>query len=433
MLEKLYIKQTEIKDNSVSFGRPIVEINGKRYIDCNRYYIGLDDEDKIFIDKNNKEVTKDYLNKHNNEYKHTLYRIYKLNKNKNKLKAGGYIEHEGNLSTNSQDTAWIYNEAQVYGKAHVCDKAQVFGKGTKVFDDDIFNNNTFNNNTKVLNSDCTQLEGFYNTKISDNAQVYDNSCACHNVKMSGKSKLYNNSVIFNNVKLFGNTEVSNNSVALNNIVLSNNAIISHNSSACNNITLSNDVKICNNSNVFSNTNISKNPNTSSNSYVFNNVIYRGNNKKNDNSQWISDIQKAIKENTTNVGKTIDDFISKIKTTQIKAFDDVANIYKSFSNFINKTFTIHDKEKEKDKCNKNKKNTNNNNKTCKTNVKQESKTNSNHNVTNKTHCGNTTNKNIQKEQQSLIAQLLLFYMVTNYFNNYYRCMYNSNYPTYQYAY
>ena len=98
---------------------------------------------------------------------------------------GGYVEHEENLPQKSH--AWIFLNAQVYGKAKVFDYAQVYGKA-KVFDH-------------------VQVSG--KAQVFDNAWVSDYALVCDNARVYDDAWVYNRARIYDDARVYSAAHVYN--------------------------------------------------------------------------------------------------------------------------------------------------------------------------------------------------------------------------------
>ena len=98
---------------------------------------------------------------------------------------GGYVEHEENLPQKSH--AWIFHNAQVYGKAKVFDYAQVSGKA-KVFDH-------------------VQVSG--KARVFDNAWVSDYALVCDNARVYDNAWVYNRARIYDDARVYSAAHVYN--------------------------------------------------------------------------------------------------------------------------------------------------------------------------------------------------------------------------------
>lgn len=98
---------------------------------------------------------------------------------------GGYVEHEENLPQKSH--AWIFHNAQVYGKAKVFDHAQVYGKA-RVFDH-------------------AQVSG--KARVFDNAWVSDYALICDNARVYDDAWVYNKARIYDDARVYSAAHVHN--------------------------------------------------------------------------------------------------------------------------------------------------------------------------------------------------------------------------------
>ena len=96
---------------------------------------------------------------------------------------GGYVEHEENLPQKSH--AWIFHNAQVYGKAKVFDHVHVSGKA-RVFD-----------NAWV--SDYAL--------VCDNARVYDNAWVYNRARIYDDARVYSAAHVYNRAWVGGDAVI----------------------------------------------------------------------------------------------------------------------------------------------------------------------------------------------------------------------------------
>lgn len=123
---------------------------------------------------------------------------------------GGWIENYGNLSQNG--TAWVGDDALVYGNAHVSDNAQVFGRA-QVSDNAWVGGNAWvsdyarvSNHAQVYGN--AQVFGY--ATIYDDAKVYDNSWVSGSASVSGKAKVYGDSKIHRSICIREDDEINGN-------------------------------------------------------------------------------------------------------------------------------------------------------------------------------------------------------------------------------
>ena len=86
---------------------------------------------------------------------------------------GGWIEKEDNLS--QLGACWVFENAQVYGTALVCENALVF------------------ENARVYGS----------AMVCENAQVYGNACVYGNAWVCGNARVCENAVVYRNAAITG--------------------------------------------------------------------------------------------------------------------------------------------------------------------------------------------------------------------------------------
>lgn len=142
---------------------------------------------------------------------------------------GGYVENEANLSHNG--TCWIYNNAKVFGCAHIKDSAKVFNNAL------VYGNAWIHDNAKI----------YGNSQVYDNAEVYgsarlfDNVTVCNFSKIHGSVSIYGNALIYefaeiyeqakirNHARIHGNAKIHGLADIYDNTNICDNASIAHNS------------------------------------------------------------------------------------------------------------------------------------------------------------------------------------------------------------
>ena len=154
---------------------------------------------------------------------HTLYRIRALKNINDSVKEGdfgGWIQSEENLSQESD--CWVYDEAKVFNRAHVCDNATIHDESTVSYHATVEDNAKVSGNTFIYeNAKISGSSIVDDSRITDNAQVIgsahvidslvngnaiikddsvlENSYAGDKVIVGKKSKLKNVSVRFSSV------------------------------------------------------------------------------------------------------------------------------------------------------------------------------------------------------------------------------------------
>lgn len=122
-----------------------------------------------------------------------LHRIRAL-KDFGSIKAGefgGWIESEENLSQDG--TAWIFDEAKVYGKAMVSGNAMVFNNAT------VYGDTCINNDARIYN----------NAIVCEKARVFDNARVYGRASVYGKASIYGHATICDTAIVCGNANVNN--------------------------------------------------------------------------------------------------------------------------------------------------------------------------------------------------------------------------------
>ena len=114
---------------------------------------------------------------------------------------GGWVENECNLSQTGK--AWVYDDARVYGKAHVSGNAMVYG-GAEVYD-----NARINGHAEV-SGDAMVFGG---AEVCGNARVYDNAVVSGNAKVFGSADVLacalvsGNAIVYDNARVYGHARV----------------------------------------------------------------------------------------------------------------------------------------------------------------------------------------------------------------------------------
>jgi hypothetical protein len=121
---------------------------------------------------------------------------------------GGWIEREANLSC--EGTAWIYDDAKVfgdakvYGNAWVSSDAQVYGNARVYGDAGVYDG------AKVFGD--TRVSG--DTRIYGNAKVYGNAWVSGDTRIYGNAKVLGDTRIYGNAKVLGDTRIYGNAKEL---------------------------------------------------------------------------------------------------------------------------------------------------------------------------------------------------------------------------
>ena len=146
---------------------------------------------------------------------------------------GGFIEKEKNLS--HVGDCWIYDNAEVYGKAYVYDNALI------------------RNDAKI----CGSANVFGNAHVYDNAIILDNAYIYDDANVFGNSHVYDNSCIFGDAYVYGDANVCGNAKAFGNSHVYGNAKVFGNAYVYGDVSICGNARVCNEALIRSNANISK--------------------------------------------------------------------------------------------------------------------------------------------------------------------------------
>lgn len=192
------------------------------------------------------------VNQKKNWRGHTLYRIkacvdfFIFDHEIKSGELGGWIEKKENLSQDG--TAWVNENAMVYGNAQVYDNAVVE------------ENAIIYGNAKVYNS----------AMIYGNAKVYGNARVFEQSRVNGSAKVYDN------VKIRGRAEVCGNAKVFENAVVDDRAVVSENARVFNDTVIYQDAEVFDDAKVYGNAKIYGRTTISGNAEVFGDVEIFGN-------------------------------------------------------------------------------------------------------------------------------------------------------------
>jgi carbonic anhydrase/acetyltransferase-like protein (isoleucine patch superfamily) len=133
---------------------------------------------------------------------------------------GGWVQHEGNLSTDYnlawvageakvygeakvEDDAWISGNAQAYGNAQISEEARIEGNARIYGGATVSDGATVGDNARVYGS--ALISG--NVKITDNAQIFGEAKIYDGATVRQKAQVCGNAVVYGDVHLFSNAEV----------------------------------------------------------------------------------------------------------------------------------------------------------------------------------------------------------------------------------
>lgn len=144
-----------------------------------------------------------------NHIGHKLHRIKAL-KDFGYVKAGelgGWVESEKNLSQN--ETAWIFDEAKVYGNAKIYDCAEVHDNVLIYDDAEVFGHAKISDNAEVFHNakicDRARVHGYVN--VYNDAQIYDEADVCGCVRINGNTVVHEQAKISANINMHGNVDI----------------------------------------------------------------------------------------------------------------------------------------------------------------------------------------------------------------------------------
>ena len=152
---------------------------------------------------------------------HTLYRIEAL-RDFNDVKKGdlgGYVENEENLS--HEDKCWVYDNAEIFGKARVYDNAEIRNDAC------VYDNAHVYGDAIISNKACV----YGNAHVYGDAKVYgiveirNDACVYGNAHVYGDAKVYGNSNIYESARVFDNAEVCGESTICGRVSLYGNKLL----------------------------------------------------------------------------------------------------------------------------------------------------------------------------------------------------------------
>ena len=107
---------------------------------------------------------------------------------------GGFVEKEENLS--SDDNAWVYGDARVYGNAWVSGNALVYGDALVSGDARVSGNALVYGDALV----------YGNARVSGNAWVSGDARVSGNALVSGDARVYGDARVSGNARVYGNAD-----------------------------------------------------------------------------------------------------------------------------------------------------------------------------------------------------------------------------------
>lgn len=160
-----------------------------------------------------KEVMPKYKIMKRNHGRCGLIKVYRIKAlrdfgNVKKGDLGGYIESEDNLS--HEGTAWIYDDAEVYGDARVYEDAKVLGKAE------------IDGNAKIFGK--ATVAG--NAMVSGKANIFGNATVGGDSKVFGSAWIYDDAQIYGDIQIDGNLRVCKDVILIGDYSLTGNGNIS---------------------------------------------------------------------------------------------------------------------------------------------------------------------------------------------------------------
>ena len=119
---------------------------------------------------------------------------------------GGFVEKEENLS--SDDNAWVYGDARVYGNAWVYGNARVYGNAwvsgnARVSGDALVSGDARVSGNALVYGDALV---YGNARVSGNAWVSGDARVSGNALVSGDARVYGDARVSGNARVYGNAD-----------------------------------------------------------------------------------------------------------------------------------------------------------------------------------------------------------------------------------
>jgi len=121
---------------------------------------------------------------------------------------GGYIESEKNLSHDND--CWVYENARVFGDAHVFGNSGVYGNARVSGDAQVFGNARVYGNAYVSGDACVFEDAHVYGKawVSGNARVYGDALVYGDAWVYGGAQVYGYAQIYGNALVYRQAHVS---------------------------------------------------------------------------------------------------------------------------------------------------------------------------------------------------------------------------------
>lgn len=157
-----------------------------------------------------------------NEDGHVLHRIRALRDVADyarKGNVGGYVESDANLSHGGN--SWVFNDARVYGHAHVVGNAAV-SDYSRVYGEAYVCEESYINGFARVHGHAS-VKGHAN--VYGESEVYDDAKICGLARISGKARVFGNARITDHALVFGNARVYGKAFVTDNAQISGRASV----------------------------------------------------------------------------------------------------------------------------------------------------------------------------------------------------------------
>lgn len=171
---------------------------------------------------------------------HVVLRRIRALRNFGPVKAGdlgGYIESENNL--HHDDTAWVHDNAKVFGDALVIDQAQIHGNAI-IKDKALVENDAFVTDNAIIQDHASVSDSAI---VRDNARIYNNASVYDNALIQDKASISGNAQIFENATITDTSQVTDNALVYGKATLRGNVIVTGNAQIKGNANLYDHVRI----------------------------------------------------------------------------------------------------------------------------------------------------------------------------------------------
>ena len=150
---------------------------------------------------------------------------------------GGYIESDNNLSHNG--TAWIHDNAKVFGDALITDDAHVH-RNAIIKDKTLIEDDAFVTDNAIIQDHASVSDSAI---IRDNARIYNNASVYGNALIQDKASISGNAQIYEYAVITGTSQVTDNTLVYGKATLRGNVIVTGNAQIKDNANLYDHVRI----------------------------------------------------------------------------------------------------------------------------------------------------------------------------------------------